>query len=77
MGRWEGMSSSEPLLPRFHAGAFLALLLKGCFLANLRMSLKFHGLPLSGVPLAMTSSPVCALPRCVSRWRALSWMSWE
>lgn len=45
--------------PRLHAGAFLALHLKGCFLANLSMSLKFHGLPLSGGPLALTSSRIC------------------
>lgn len=55
---------------RLRAGAF-CLLWRGCPLANLRMSLKFHGLPLSGGPSATALSCVHAVPRRVSRWQRL------
>lgn len=58
---------------------------KRMLLANLRMLLKFHGLPLSGGPLAVTSiepdlclAQVCLplagpSPRCHRNQRSWSW----
>ena len=72
-GRWEA-GGEGPVHPSrgflgSGAGARLALPWKGRFSANPRQSLKFHGLPLSGGPLALTSSLVRATLRGVSRWQ--------
>ena len=70
---WGGVRSSQPPLPRAPCRGISRSSLKRMLFGKPQCVIKISWLPLSGGPLAMTSSRVHARPRCVSCWRATPW----